>query len=218
MRLCRQCRAWAPQHVSDSENYSLDWLHSFLLGTAAGFVVWAGFEIVNEAVRSLSYPTFFWLDLVAAVLLYTFAVAGFRHSELRWPGIDASEPPQPVVEQAFDWDTLAEQYRGEMSRQRWYLDADLTLDTLAGHLSTNTWTLSRAINEGAGCNFNDFVNVYRIDSDCERLADPAEGRTLLEIALECGFNSKTSFNRSFKKLKGETPSECRKRLRKGARS
>lgn len=245
-RLKRRYSAWAPQHVSDSENYNLGWLRNFLIGTALGFGVWAGFEVVNEAIQPLSYVAFFWLDLVGAIILYTFAVAGYRHSELAWPGMDAVAPPpfgperapaqgpeiapepdpepkpgespQAASERAYDWDTLAEEYRVQMSQMRWYLDADLTLASLARHLSTNDWTLSRAINEGAGCNFNDFVNVYRVDAVCERLADPSEGRSLLELAMECGFNSKTSFNRSFKKLKGETPSECRKRLREGATS
>ncbi|MCB0644047.1 MAG: AraC family transcriptional regulator, partial [Phaeodactylibacter sp.] len=60
--------------------------------------------------------------------------------------------------------------------------------------------------EGLGMNFNDFVNSYRVAAFKERVQQDAyRHHTLLAIALMVGFNSKTAFNRSFKKLTGQTP-------------
>jgi AraC-like DNA-binding protein len=62
-----------------------------------------------------------------------------------------------------------------------------------------------------GKNFNDLINGFRIEEVKTRLKAPGEaGRSVLEIAFDCGFNSKTSFNRTFKKFTGMTPSNFRR--------
>lgn len=72
----------------------------------------------------------------------------------------------------------------------------------------NTSILSKAINQGFGKNFNDFVNEYRISEVKDRLGKSDLDRmTLLGIALDSGFNSKATFNRAFKKYTGMTPNQ-----------
>ncbi|TGE29110.1 helix-turn-helix domain-containing protein [Hymenobacter metallicola] len=89
-----------------------------------------------------------------------------------------------------------------------YLAPELTLGELAAQLRTNTSWLSRVINAGCGQNFNDFINEYRVREAETRLQDPRfRHYTLLAVALEAGFNSKSTFNRVFKKLRGITPGE-----------
>jgi AraC-like DNA-binding protein len=64
------------------------------------------------------------------------------------------------------------------------------------------------INQREGKHFYDFVNTYRIEEFKEMIAARKNLQfTLLSIALDCGFSSKTSFNRYFKKATGQTPSE-----------
>ncbi|MDF7811042.1 helix-turn-helix domain-containing protein [Hymenobacter sp. YC55] len=95
-----------------------------------------------------------------------------------------------------------------MAADRPYLLPELTLPQLAARLGTNTSVLSRVINAGFNQNFNDYVNEYRVQEAERRLRDPRYRHyTLLAIALESGFNSKSTFNRVFKKLRGATPSE-----------
>ena len=68
--------------------------------------------------------------------------------------------------------------------------------------------LSKVLNEGYDKNFFDFINTHRIEELKARLHNPQfRSYTLLSMALEVGFNSKTAFNRSFKKLTNQTPSE-----------
>jgi AraC-like DNA-binding protein len=95
-----------------------------------------------------------------------------------------------------------------METERPYLAPELTLGELAAQLRTNNSWLSKVINAGCGQNFNDFINEYRVREAEQRLCDPRFGHyTLLAVALEAGFNSKSTFNRVFKKLRGITPSE-----------
>ncbi|SFP97172.1 AraC-type DNA-binding protein [Hymenobacter arizonensis] len=89
-----------------------------------------------------------------------------------------------------------------------WLEPELTLAELAHRLRTNTSLLSHVINTGCGQNFNDFVNRYRVAEAERKLQDARFGHySLVGIALECGFNSKSTFNRVFKKLTGRTPGE-----------
>ncbi len=95
-----------------------------------------------------------------------------------------------------------------MANERPYLDPDLSLIDLARRLKTNASILSPVINVGTGKNFNDFVNQYRVDDFKRQALDPANSHlSLLGIALDCGFNSKATFNRAFKKLTGQSPRE-----------
>ena len=94
-----------------------------------------------------------------------------------------------------------------VDEQPW-LEPELTLAELAHRLRTNTSLLSHVINTGCGQNFNDFVNRYRVAEAERKLQDPRLAHySLVGIALESGFNSKSTFNRVFKKLTGRTPGE-----------
>jgi AraC-like DNA-binding protein len=95
-----------------------------------------------------------------------------------------------------------------MDTDRPYLVPELTLPQLAAQVGTNTSVLSRVINTGFGQNFNHYVNEYRVREAERLLRDPRyQQYTLLAVALESGFSSKSTFNRVFKKLRGATPSE-----------
>ncbi|RZK44358.1 MAG: AraC family transcriptional regulator, partial [Hymenobacter sp.] len=95
-----------------------------------------------------------------------------------------------------------------MADERPWLEPELTLAELAQRLRTHPAQLSRIINLGCGQNFNDFVNTYRVAEARRKLADARFAHySLVGVALESGFNSKSTFNRVFKKLTGQAPSE-----------
>ena len=102
-----------------------------------------------------------------------------------------------------------------MKVNRFYLDAELNLNSLAKELGLSIHELSRTINTGLRKNFNDFVNEFRIQDITRKMMDPAYDRiTLLGIAYDCGFNSKTTFNRAFKQILGKSPAEYKGQLKK----
>jgi AraC-like DNA-binding protein len=89
-----------------------------------------------------------------------------------------------------------------------YEDPELSLNQMAKQLQTNASILSKAINQGFGLNFNDFINQYRIEKVKQMLcAGEQKTKTLLTIAYDCGFNSKATFNRAFKKATGLSPKD-----------
>ncbi len=91
---------------------------------------------------------------------------------------------------------------------------NLSISDLAEELDVSKHQLSQVINSQLGLNFYDFVNRYRIDEFKNRIFDPSlEHLTLLGIALECGFSSKSSFNQVFKRSEGLTPSQFREQRR-----
>jgi AraC-like DNA-binding protein len=93
-----------------------------------------------------------------------------------------------------------------------YLDNELTLAKLADMLSIPQHHLSQILNEKLNQNFFDFVNGYRIKEAKEILVSPeGELLTILAIAEEVGFNSKSAFNNAFKKVTNTTPSEFKKK-------
>lgn len=95
-----------------------------------------------------------------------------------------------------------------MESEKIYEDPELSLTQVAKQLKTNPSLLSKIINQGFQLNFNDFINNYRITAVKEKLqAGEQKSQTLLGIAYDCGFNSKATFNRAFKKATGFSPKE-----------
>ncbi len=95
-----------------------------------------------------------------------------------------------------------------MSNEKPFRESELSLMDLATRLNTQPNYLSQVINEREGKNFYDYVNTMRI-GEFKRLALSPDSRryTLLALAQQCGFNSKSSFNRYCKKVNGKSPSE-----------
>jgi AraC-like DNA-binding protein len=100
-----------------------------------------------------------------------------------------------------------------METEKPYTDSELTLQKLAEKLSIPAQHLSRIVNERLKQNFVDFINTYRVEEAKRRLVDPSKKHySVLAIAEEVGFNSKSSFNFVFKKHANMTPSEFRKTM------
>lgn len=109
---------------------------------------------------------------------------------------------------ALDLEPLKQTVEAYMHRQKPYTNPSLTIHELAAGLRMPSHVLSKVINDGFGRNFFDFINAYRVDELKRRASDPrALPNTLLGLAFEVGFNSKTSFNRAFKKATGQTPTD-----------
>lgn len=99
---------------------------------------------------------------------------------------------------------------GIMRTHKPYLLPDITLDMLAETLTLSAKDLSMIINRHFDNNFYEFINKYRIEEAQKMLADPKQkAKTITDIYLDVGFNSKSVFNTFFKKLVGITPSEYR---------
>lgn len=100
-----------------------------------------------------------------------------------------------------------------MITQKPYLDPELSLKKLAGLMGVSTNNLSQVINSEKSKNFFDYINSFRIKELMNKLnSDENRQFTILSLAMDSGFNSKSAFNASFKKLTGLTPSEYLKSI------
>jgi len=99
-----------------------------------------------------------------------------------------------------------------------FLNPNLTLMDMANLLNTNQTLVSKMINQGFRMNFNDFINEFRVKDVIEAFHQGKyKKHTLLGISFDSGFNSKTSFNRSFKKHTGLSPKEYLSKLKETPR-
>jgi AraC-like DNA-binding protein len=116
---------------------------------------------------------------------------------------------RPSVDQEFSEETCRS-LDAMMREARAFLDPDLSLDKAAARLSIRPDQLSAVVNARLGKNFAAYVNSFRVEYAERRLVSDMDS-SVLDIGLECGFNSKSVFNDAFRKATGLTPTEYRKK-------
>lgn len=221
-------RVWLNANFSNTEKIKFDWLRNFLYLFAGVLLCSAIFEMTNSFIVHLSYRQYFWWHVIAALLTYYLAIAGYLRSEsikLEFTSAEAQED-SPIVltgsteiedrkallkeEELRKW---KDRLKRVMAMKKPYLNPQVTLVGLSKELGISSNLLSFVINSGFEKNFNDFINEYRIAEVKAKLSSTAsQNLTLLGIAFACGFNSKATFNRAFKKFTGLSPKEYQDQL------
>ena len=222
LRLYRDYRVWAKTQFSDTETISFRWFRNFVVALTISYIV--GFVVTMlDLWLDLTYWQDWWDELFGAGLIYYLSITGyaqiqparrFAFSEQRVlisPTPLPSQPDETAVKTIIltpDLANLRTKLLALMATETPYREPELSLADLARRLHTNPVVLSQVINAGLGRNFNDFVNEYRVDECKRQVVNPANAHlSLLGIALDCGFNSKATFNRAFRKFTGQSPKE-----------
>ncbi|MEM9402172.1 MAG: helix-turn-helix domain-containing protein [Pseudomonadota bacterium] len=205
-RLVRRYRRWLREHVSNNETHDPRWVHHYFYALVIT-LVWAfGEYLYRRFVGPISYeqgyPFYVWVSAIT----YWLGLEAWRHARIINPPMvpatdDDAEKPDRLNE-------LAARIRACVEDEALYRDPSLTLASLARHVASNTSSVSAAINTVLGRSFSDFVNEYRVATVKASMLDTPQ-KTMLELALAAGFSSKTSFNRVFKAMTGQTPSAWR---------
>ncbi|MFD2165628.1 helix-turn-helix domain-containing protein [Thalassotalea euphylliae] len=197
------------------------WLSWLLLAVG---VVWSA-TAINILLDNLFYSTEISANLAAIVTLlmvWSIALWGLRQK----PGLeelyDSKEEINDVLDtaqtasgkyqkSALDQahaEKIAAKIEAAMQQDKLYLDASLSLQKLAKHISTSPNYISQTLNESLGMNFFDYVNKHRVQAAQQLLRETDD--TVLDIAMNVGFNAKSSFYTAFKKEVFQTPSQYRK--------
>ena len=135
----------------------------------------------------------------------------FAHDEIRLAQ-DERQKYRASSLTAEDADRHQKTLLAYMKDSKPYLDPNLKLMDLAEALAIPMKHLSQVINQRFHKNFFDFINAYRIEEVKARIVEnPVGAQTVLDIMLDSGFQSKSSFNKAFKKHTGTTPSHFRKK-------
>jgi AraC-like DNA-binding protein len=180
-------------------------LHCLMLGKDAGYVV---LFAICEIMFSL------W---AAASLLRT---GGTAEPEDRQLAAEITNGEARYARSALDAparERILRKLSEAWAAQRLHLDNQLSLRTLCARLRENPHYVSQVISQDLGTNFYDLVNQQRIAAAKEALVR-APDRTVLEIALEAGFNSKSTFNAAFRQHADMTPTDYRRRHATGGQS
>ncbi len=104
---------------------------------------------------------------------------------------------------------IAEKLEQAMVNDRLFTDSSLTLADLSKNIRTPQNYVSQTLNQQLGLKFYDYIARHRIEAAKAMLSDNKNGSTVLSIALDVGFNSKSTFNAAFKRIVGSTPSQFR---------
>ncbi|EJL71830.1 helix-turn-helix domain-containing protein [Chryseobacterium populi] len=206
------------QFSANTEGINLNWLEYIIIII---FVINIIYIIYNLSYNSNSLNVF--INIAFLLVIYSVAYYSLKQKEIypveekqREELISINEDPETeeVKRKLISDEELLRIKTGLekiMESEKPYLDSELNLIKLSELLSVSTHHLSYVINSGFQKNFFQFVNEYRILHAKILLKDNSNNKlSILGIAYESGFNSKTSFNTTFKKLTGKTPSEFKK--------
>lgn len=208
-------------NYSYTEKINLEWLFWLIIGLSCIWVI-----------------VFFADDeyIFASVVLYVLFIGYFGIKQVgiftnrlpveQPPGLKSTEQSEVdnvlAEDPKYDKSILADQQLRAIhqelmqliTQKKVYLMPELTLSMVAQQLSVHPNTLSQVINRVEQKNFFDFINTLRVEEFKEKVSKPDYRKyTLLALAHECGFNSKTSFNRNFKGITGRSPSDYLKDIK-----
>ena len=204
-----------PDRYSYTETINLNWLQWLVFSIIILFIVLFIFIRFGTQGRFIAGNTVFgYVGAVLSVYVFLVGYLGMRQSTLLMtPAINRVtenvEPDGPYKKTGLD-ETAVEQIYVRLLKhmviQKPFLSDDLSLALLAEQLSISSNQLSQVINQKSGSNFFVFVNAYRVEEVKIKLLDPSLSHlSILGIAYECGFRSKSAFNRIFKEQTGISP-------------
>jgi AraC-like DNA-binding protein len=211
---------------SNLDNVDLHWLRYFVIGA---MLFWTLEIIMIVLTNYTSYPTpltfSYIIKSLYVVFIFFLGFYGlkqgiiitninidnkeentfFEQKELRK---EISNSKRKTYFPDYDTDKLKDDLIQHLENEKPYLNCDLKQIDLALQVKIPSHILSFIINEKLKKNYFDFINEYRVNESKKKLIDPKNSQfTILSIAYDCGFNSKSSFNRIFKNHTGITPSE-----------
>jgi AraC-like DNA-binding protein len=194
----------------------LKWAQRFLIAILLLMILRLLFFILNP--EWAEFGRKFWYYVLFSILFYYITIRGYYSS------IRAKEPVNLLTADD-EFETQSNAKAGEntsmddldawkskleelMVNDRIFTNPELSIFHMAQRLDTHPKKVSQVINQAFGVNFNDYINEYRSKYFLEKIEQGAhEHKTLLGLALECGFNSKSTFNRAFRKLMHMSPKE-----------
>lgn len=221
------------QVVSYADSILFKWVKTYLIAFLIMLLLPITFDIMGFLFPEMkSYQGSWWFFLFFSIVMYYIAVTGYsnpvnstipfkmsffdRNPILLFDSQNENETETVIdIEHEIFQESNSPQISLWKSKietliqeEKLYQNPELTLNDLAKKLETNASVISKTINQGFQMNFNDCINNYRIEAVKNSFTNGEHKKaTLLGIAFDCGFNSKATFNRAFKKNTGKTPKE-----------
>lgn len=228
MRLIQQYQREILAQYANIESITLAWLRNLLIGTLGVYVCWLVDEFIDFGVVVEQWTTAT-LGISMVLLIYSMSFLGLRQPQVfsnhhRSSGsvvFTEQKTFETVNNEKYQFSALSpamsaslfKTLTSKMTQEKMYTQNDLSLPKLAQALGVSVNYLSQAINQQSGQNFFDFVNRYRVEEVQQQMQNKLDS-TILDLALNAGFNSKSAFYSAFRKHAGLTPSEYKSTLPK----
>ena len=200
-------KTWLKSYYSSIKSSSLGWLNIPLFLYSVFWISWIIMRLLDTFIFQSNLKEFYFLPsfLVISVVTCWIGFKGYIKSQIEVAGFSKvglksnSKMANPQG---------AEKIVTLMLTQKPFINPDLDLQKLSEITNMNSKTISQIINYDLKMNFYEFINKYRIEEFKRRVQNEESDKfSLLGIAYDCGFSSKSTFNHVFKKLTGQTPSE-----------
>ncbi len=204
------------EFYSSIEKIDLAWSNLLLFG----FTVMWSLDFLNWILSITStIPGIIqhWMFISSLSINFIFALAitykGISQSE-SFSGIQEEVPKYKTSRlKQSDCEEICQKLTEYMKKEKPFLSPTISVEDLALKLEVPTKHLSQAIHTTLNKSFYDLINFYRVEEIKERLLDEnSQNLTLLAIAFNAGFNSKSVFNSAFKKFTGMTPKQFKQHL------
>lgn len=221
IRLLRRYHRRLKDVFASTENRELTWIW---LITICGAIYWAVSVVLSVSVwggvvtQAAPNQVIGLLSTLALLALFwVLGVWGLRQRPglIRSPVVEPPEPDDPPTQKyqksALDDERaarIAGKIKTAMSDDLLYREPNLSLWDLAKHIGVTSHYVSQTLNTQLHSSFFDYVNRWRIKDAVEQLTKTDE--TILSIAYDVGFNSRSAFYKAFKREMGKTPSDLRK--------
>ncbi|MGV6852052.1 MAG: helix-turn-helix domain-containing protein [bacterium] len=225
------------QTFSYTEKISLNWLKSLLAGIFLVYLIWLFDEFFSDNSSPLSTLRVM-LASSMVILIYSMGYMGLRqplifsgktpannqkgqedkknnNSTAQAKQVDLTDNIKKYKNSPLSQElrlALFKELLAIMETEKPFLNAKLNLPSLAELMKIPHGYLSQVINEEGGKNFFDFINEYRINESKKLIAHPTRKQTILDVAMDAGFSSKSAFYNAFKKHTKMTPTEYKKQL------
>lgn len=195
----------------DRYRYELRWLHKLLIGFGGMWLFWIPYSAVDYFCyhHQLGIQDYHPFYLGVAISLIGIAVSAYLRPEISATGVPSKPVPPVELKLKGVW------LKNTVKINLYYQDPELCLSSLAEKLGLTTHELSKVLNTVLKKSFSDFINDYRVAEVIRNMQDPAyDHLTLMGIAYDSGFNSKSAFHRIFREKTGKSPAEYKTALKK----
>jgi AraC-like DNA-binding protein len=205
----RYVAAYSKQNNVPQQSFQLKWLSQFMIAFLIFQSIWLIYLIpyIIPAFTDRVLLTFNWYPIYVplSILIYWLGIKGYvirQHQNITTPKTSAALLSPVIVNETISG------LKKAMKEDQLYLNPELNLSLLSKHTGIAPKILSAVLNQHLRESFTDFVNSYRIAAFKEKYRQPENSHlTILGIALQCGFGSQATFQRSFKQFTGLSPSE-----------
>jgi len=201
---------------------TLNWLKILSISFYSVYLVLFILGGINIIGNYIPFDPYYIVFFFVALFSFTLSFYGVKQPELFTYALHDGEAEENDPEPALNGKYLRSGLKPEeadeiltklievMIQKKPYLDRDLTIYDLSAMTGISRHHITQTLNEYHGRNFYTFINQFRVNEAAIRLADRRfHNYTILAIAYDSGFNSKSAFNRIFRETKGMTPGEYR---------